>query len=68
MVCIDEKTEKESYLLPQYCAMTGLTEQNLTNFSLMKELATHTNKNAQDRVNLIGKFLEAIHEKSKETL
>ena len=53
VVSVDEKTQKESYLLPEFCALTGLTDENRANHNLMKELANYNNMNAKTRVEAV---------------
>jgi aubergine-like protein len=48
------------WLIPELCSMTGLTDQNRANFSLMKDLAVHTRLGPEQRVEKIRALLQNI--------
>lgn len=53
LVHIDEKknqTTKKIYLIPEFCVMTGLSEQNRSDFNLMKSLDQVIKPNAGKRL------------------
>lgn len=54
LVNVDEKTKRESYFLPQYCSLTGLSDENRKNFGLMRELANKSNMDAYERLSKIA--------------
>ena len=56
----DKKQRRSIYLAPEICKMTGLTDDQRKNFRLMKEMATHTHKSAQNRMKEISKLFSLI--------
>lgn len=68
LVNVDVKTNHESFFLPQFCSLTGLSDENRNNFKLMKDLAEASNMRANDRVRLIQNFLKQMMQKSEDTL
>lgn len=44
-------------LLPEFCAITGLSDELRANFSVMKDLAEHTRVSPASRVNTLEKFM-----------
>jgi aubergine-like protein len=59
LIFIKER-EKELYLLPEFCVLTGLTDEIRADFNIMKDLANATKKEPHDRLqectNLITKI------------
>lgn len=49
---------KKIHLIPELCLITGLSEREKSNFNLMKDLATVTKKNPQQRVEATGEFIQ----------
>lgn len=41
---------QEIYLVPEICEMTGLTDANRANFTLMRDLGKVLHKSAQQRI------------------
>jgi aubergine-like protein len=62
LVCKDKKTNTNIYLIPEFCFLTGLTDEMRANFNLMKNLANITKGTAGSKmnecVNLINAFLK----------
>jgi len=46
----DRRTGKEIYLVPEFCNLTGLTEEMRNNFNLMKEIAIITKPDPNKRL------------------
>ncbi|GIY92309.1 piwi-like protein Siwi [Caerostris extrusa] len=57
---------KNVYLLPELCCMTGLTESMRTNFTMMKEMASHTRLDPAQRVRNLQTFIRRLG--SNETI
>ena len=45
------------HLLPEHCAITGLSDEMRANFTIMKDLAVHTRISPTERVNQLQKFM-----------
>lgn len=66
LCCLVRKKERHGggeetiYLVPEFCQLTGLTDQMRENFSLMKELSKHLHMGPQDRVKEINTFMEKL--------
>jgi aubergine len=58
----DKKKNQEIHLIPEFCYLTGLTDEMRANFNLMKEMAMITKGNAAEKMEesrqLINQFLE----------
>ncbi len=56
----DKKTENVIYLVPEFCMMTGITDEMRNNFNLMKEIGNMSRGNARKKIeeckNLITNF------------
>ncbi|XP_050431012.1 piwi-like protein Siwi [Adelges cooleyi] len=48
------------YLVPELCVMTGLTTQMRNNFNLMKDLASYTRINPDERVKRLRNFVRRV--------
>ncbi|XP_050437858.1 piwi-like protein Siwi [Adelges cooleyi] len=48
------------YLVPELCVMTGLTTQMRNNFNLMKEMASYTRINPDERVRRLQNFVKRV--------
>ncbi len=59
--CIDRKSKRKIYLVPEMCFMTGLTDEMRANRNLMKQVASITTGQAQDKmlecINLVNKII-----------
>lgn len=49
-------------LLPEFCSITGLSDEIRQNFSVMKDLAQHTKVSPQGRVQNLEGFMKQLHE------
>jgi len=49
------------YLVPELCNMTGLSEDQRSNFQLMKALGAYTRQEPKKRVETLRKFSQRIH-------
>lgn len=54
-------------LIPEFCQMTGLSDEMRSNFNLMKAVADHTRVPPNDRVNSYNNFIKQINECEKAT-
>jgi aubergine-like protein len=61
----DEKTNRETYLIPEFCAMTGLTDAMRANFRLMKDLGAITHSDAQRKVQECRNLFEVFSKNEK---
>lgn len=61
----DEKTNRETYLIPELCAMTGLTDAMRANFRLMKDLGQITHTDAQRKVAECRNLFEQFEKNEK---
>ena len=59
--CIDRKSKKKIYLVPEMCFMTGLTDEMRSNRNLMKTIASITSGQAKEKmeecINLVKKII-----------
>lgn len=60
-----KKQEMVFCLVPELCNMTGLTDEMRSNFTVMKDLATHTKLSPFQRVTAYKKFIENINNNEK---
>merc|ERR1719435_227497 len=49
------------YLIPELCNMTGLSDQQRANFSLMKAMGEYTRQDPEKRTKTLLKFSERLH-------
>ena len=49
------------YLVPEFCNMTGLTDEQRSNFQLMKAMADYTRQTPDKRVESLNKFSARIN-------
>ena len=61
----DERTNRETYLIPEFCAMTGLTDAMRANFRLMKDLGQITHSDAQTKVEECRNLFECFKKNEK---
>ncbi|GAB0095298.1 Protein argonaute-3 [Sergentomyia squamirostris] len=57
-----KKEERTTCLIPELCYLTGLTDSQLNNMTLKRDLATFTNVTPQHRVEGLRKFVENVQE------
>eukprot|EP00300_Choanocystis_sp_HF-7_P007998 c15637_g1_i2.p1 GENE.c15637_g1_i2~~c15637_g1_i2.p1 ORF type:complete len:484 (+),score=135.25 c15637_g1_i2:311-1762(+) len=63
------RTQKEILLVPECCCMTGLTDDMIQNFQLMKDIGEHTRVGPNDRVQSYMDFRQKIEgADAKQTL
>ncbi|XP_033126803.1 piwi-like protein 1 [Anneissia japonica] len=48
------------HLIPEFCTMTGLSEEVRSNFSVMKDLAQHTRVDPKNRATTLNRFMTDI--------
>ncbi|XP_043967319.1 piwi-like protein 1 [Gambusia affinis] len=48
-------------LVPELCYLTGLTDKMRNDFTIMKELSTHTRLNPDQRERQLNRFITSIH-------
>ncbi|KAM4049183.1 piwi-like protein 1 [Anomaloglossus baeobatrachus] len=48
-------------LIPEFCSLTGLTDRMRNDFTVMRDLSSHTRLVPEEREREVGKFLERIH-------
>lgn len=65
LVCKDRKTNKEIYLIPELCEMTGLTESHRADFRLMKDVSFQINRSAQDKHHEVQKLIKEMENMEK---
>ena len=56
----DDPESRNIYLIPEMCAMTGLTDDMRNDQRLMKELSNHTRISPEKRVDLARGHLAAV--------
>jgi aubergine-like protein len=61
----DRKTGRESYLIPELCQLTGLTDAMRADFRLMKDLAQITHTDAQRKVSECRNLFEVFRTNEK---
>lgn len=70
LVCKDLKKNTVIHLIPEFCYLTGLTDEMRSNFNLMKQMATITKgqpgEKMKECINLINTFLN--NEKCKQDI
>jgi len=49
------------HLLPEFCSITGLSEELRANFQIMKELAVHTRVSPEARAKSLQAFMSSLH-------
>lgn len=54
------RTGKQVVLLPEFCEMTGLTDENRANFNLMKDMASVLHKDAAKRKQEVELLLQEM--------
>ena len=52
---------EEIYLAPELCSLTGLPDEALTDFNMMKDLAVHTRVEPDGRVKNLKNFIDRIN-------
>ena len=62
----DRRSQKKLYLIPELCAVTGLSEKQRNDFHLMQALAKITKPDAQKRLSEAAKLIELFY-KNGET-
>lgn len=55
-----KEREKELYLLPEFCVLTGLTDEIRADFNIMKDLANATKKEPHARLEECSKLITKI--------
>ena len=50
-----------TYLIPEFCNLTGLDEKTRKDFAVMRDLAVHTRKSPMQRANELKKFINYMH-------
>lgn len=50
LLSIDKKKNQSIYLIPEFCFLTGLTDEMRANFNMMKSMATITKGNANEKM------------------
>jgi aubergine-like protein len=55
-----KEREKELYLLPEFCVLTGLTDEIRSDFNIMKDLANATKKDPHDRLSECTRLITKI--------
>lgn len=65
LVSKNAKTDKEIYLIPEICEMTGLTDANRANFGLMRDLGKVLHKSAQQRIQDVEKLITEMRQMPK---
>ncbi|XP_064424197.1 piwi-like protein 1 [Latimeria chalumnae] len=48
-------------LIPELCSLTGLTDKMRADFSVMRDLSSHTRLTPEQREHRVGKFIDYIH-------
>jgi aubergine len=70
LLSIDKKRNQSIYLIPEFCFLTGLTDEMRANFNMMKQMATITKGNANEKMkecmSIIQMFLK--NEKCQEDI
>lgn len=70
LVSVDKKTKKSIYLIPEFCLLTGLTDEIRSNFNLMKQISEYTigqaHKKMTECLELVSKL--TTHDKCKELI
>jgi aubergine-like protein len=61
----DRKTGRESYLIPELCVLTGLTDAMRADFRLMKDLAQITHTDAQRKITECKNLFQVFKENEK---
>lgn len=61
----DQRTNRETFLIPEFCAMTGLTDAMRANFRLMKDLGQITHTDAQRKVAECRNLFEQFEKNEK---
>ena len=51
-------------LVPELCYLTGLDDRLRSNFTIMRNLATHTKVAPMERVKALQKYIESVNSKS----
>ena len=66
----DRKTDQVTYLVPELCIMSGITDEMRQNFNLMKDLTKVSQGNANKKVEECKNLSQNFHEneKSKEEM
>jgi aubergine-like protein len=62
----DRRSQKKLYLIPELCAVTGLSEKQRNDFHLMQNLAKITKPDAQKRLSEAAKLIDLFY-KNTET-
>lgn len=62
LVSIDQKTKRESYLVPELCVMTGLNDEQRANRGLMGELDKHVKPDAGTRLSKCRGLLDKLQQ------
>lgn len=57
----DRRSSKKLYLIPELCAVTGLSEKQRNDFNLMKSIATITKPDAQKRLSEASKLIDLFY-------
>lgn len=53
------------YLLPEFCSITGLSEEMRANFSVMKDLSQHTRHDPGQKVQILQNFMKDLNTNPK---
>lgn len=61
----DRKTGRESFLVPELCTLTGLTDAMRADFRLMKDLAQITHTDAQRKISECKNLFEVFKQNEK---
>ena len=57
LVSTNSRSGAEIYLVPEICEMTGLTDANRANFTLMRDLGRVLHKSAKQRIDDVEKLI-----------
>lgn len=61
MFGLQEKKEMTCCLIPEICYLTGMTDTMRNDFTVMKDLASHTRLAPNQRVNSYKKFISNVN-------
>ncbi|XP_078598436.1 piwi-like protein 1 [Branchiostoma floridae x Branchiostoma japonicum] len=53
------------HILPELCSLTGFTEEMRANFTVMRDLSTHTRLSPGDRNNSLHEFIKTLNSNEK---
>eukprot|EP00300_Choanocystis_sp_HF-7_P041984 c8759_g1_i2.p1 GENE.c8759_g1_i2~~c8759_g1_i2.p1 ORF type:complete len:770 (+),score=206.00 c8759_g1_i2:29-2311(+) len=69
LVCETKKTPKEILLVPECCCMTGLTDDMVKDFRLMKDIGQYTRVGPEERVKSFEAFHDGVNQsEAKKTM